>query len=302
MNYYDKIKQQFLDNKAYQEIKDYSKNKKDLETYYNVGKLLVEAQGGEDRAKYGNKLIKEYSKKLTEELGKGYSDRHLRDMRQFYLMFRDEIWHPLVAKLNWSQFKILLPIKDINKRNYYINECINKNLSKRELERKIKLNEYERLDFKDKTNIEISEKINNVEELIKNPIIIPNTSNYEIINEKRLKYLILNNLDYFLKELGNGFTYIGNEYKIKIGDVNNYIDILLYNIDFNCYVVLELKTREFRKQDISQIRTYMNYIDKNIKKINQNNTIGIIICRKENKFVLEYCSDSRVFITKYITI
>ena len=302
MNYYDKIKQQFLDNKAYHEVKDYSKNKKDLETYYNVGKLIVEAQGGEERAKYGNQLIKEYSKKLTEELGKGYGDRHLRDMRKFYLTFKDEIWHPLDAKLNWSHFRILLSIKDKNKRNYYINECINNNISKRELQTKIKNKEYERLEYKDKTNIEINENNNKIEELIKNPIIIPNNLNYEIINEKRLKYLILDNLDYFLKELGNGFTYIGNEYKIKIGDVNNYIDILLYNIEFNCYVVLELKVREFRKQDISQVKTYMNYIDKNIKKVNQNKTIGIIICKKENRFVLEYCSDPKIFVTKYITI
>ena len=205
MNYYDKIKQQFIDNKAYHEVKDYSKNKKDLETYYNVGKLIIEAQGGEERAKYGNKLIKEYSKKLTEELGKGYSERQLRDTRQFYLLFKNEKWRPLVAKLTWSHICKLLPIKDKNKRNYYINECINNNVSKRELQTKIKNKEYERLEFKNKNNIEINENINNIEELIKNPIIIPNTSNYEIINEKRLKYLILDNLDYFLKELGNGY-------------------------------------------------------------------------------------------------
>ena len=302
MNYYDKIKQQFLDNNAYHEVKDYSKNKKDLETYYNVGKLIIEAQGGEERAKYGNQLIKEYSKKLTEELGKGYSWRNLYNMRLFYSSIEFKFLQPLAAKLNWTQLSLILPIKDVNKRNYYINECIRNNIGKRELQNKIKNKEYERLEFKDKTNIEINQNNNKIEELIKNPIIIPNSSNYEIINEKRLKYLILDNLDYFLKELGNGFMYVGNEYKIKIGDVNNYIDILLYNIEFNCYVVLELKVREFRKQDISQVKTYMNYIDKNIKKINQNKTIGIIICKKENKFVLEYCSNPKIFVTKYITI
>ena len=302
MNYYDKIKQQFIDNKAYHEVKDYSKNKKDLETYYNVGKLLVEAQGGEERAKYGNQLIKEYSKKLTEELGKGYSERQLRDTRQFYLLFKNEKWRPLVAKLTWSHICKLLPIKDRNKRNYYINECINNNVSKRELQTKIKDKEYERLEFKDKNNIEINENINNIEELIMNPIIIPNNLNYEIINEKRLKYLILDNLDYFLKELGNDFTYIGNEYKIKIDDRFFYIDILLYNIKHNCYVVVELKINEFKKEYISQVRMYMNYIDKNIKDINQNKTIGIIICKKENRFVLEYVSDPSIFITKFITV
>ena len=300
MNYYDQIKQQFLDNKTYHEVKDYSKNKKDLETYYNVGKLIIEAQGGEERAKYGNKLIKEYSKKLTEELGKGYGITNLKYMRQFYLLFQKG--HPVGDQLTWSHYKKLLPIKDKNKRNYYINECINNNISKRELERKIKSNEYERLEFKDKTNIEINENTLKIEELIKNPIIIPNTSNYEIINEKRLKYLILENMELFLKELGNGFCFIGSEYKIKIDDRFYYIDLLLYNIKHNCYVVVELKTTEFKKEYISQVRTYMNYIDKNIKESNQNKTIGIIVCRKNNRFVLEYISDPNVFVTKYITI
>ena len=186
MSYYSQIKQEFLDNKAYHEINDYSKNKKDLETYYNVGKLLIEAQGGVMRAKYGNQLIKEYSKKLTEELGKGYSSRHLRDMRHFYVMSKDEKWHPLGAKLTWSHYKLLLPIKDKNKRNYYINQCIKNNLSKRELEQIIKNKEYERLEFKDKENIEINEENEKVESLIKNPIIIPNTSKYEVIDERRL--------------------------------------------------------------------------------------------------------------------
>ena len=301
MNYYNSIKQEFLDNKAYHEVKDYSKNKKDLETYYEVGKLLVEAQGGESRAKYGNKLIKEYSKKLTEELGKGYSDRHLRDMRQFYLFLKKENWHPLDAKLSWSHYRMLLPIKDKNKRIYYINECIKNNLSKRELQEKIKNKEYERLPEHTRNKL-MNEDENNIEDFIKNPIIIPNTMNYEEISEKRLKYLILENIELFLKELGDGFSFIGSEYKIKIGDNYNYIDILLYNIEYNCYVVLELKVREFRKQDIGQIKIYMNYIDKHLKKINQNNTIGIVLCRKENKFVLEYVSDPKIFIREYITV
>ena len=191
MNYYNKIKQQFLDNKAYREVKDYSKNKKDLETYYNVGKLIIEAQGGEERAKYGNQLIKEYSKKLTEELGKGYGDRHLRKMRQFYLIFKDEIWKPLVSKLNWTQIYILLSIKDKNKRNYYINECIKNNLSKRELQNKMKNNEYERLEYKDKSNIEINDINSNIKDTIKNPILIPSIYDNNDIDEVRLKYLIL---------------------------------------------------------------------------------------------------------------
>jgi len=297
MNYYNEIRKEFLDNKIYHEVKDYSKNRKDLETYYNVGKLLIEAQGGEERSKYGNKLIEEYSKKLTEELGKGYGITHLKNMRKFYLVFQKG--HPVGDQLTWSHYKLLLSIQDINKRNYYINQVIKNNYSKRELERIIKSNEYERLGFKNKEIIEVLEEETNIESLIKNPIIIPNSYNYEDIDEKRLKYLILENIDFFLKELGNGFCYIGNEYKIKIGDNYNYIDLLLYNIEFNCYVVIELKIREFKKEDIGQIKLYMNYVDKHIKRINNNKTIGIIICREENKFVLKYVSEPNVFITKY---
>ena len=279
MNYYNSIKQEFLDNKAYHEIKDYSKNKKDIETYYNVGKLLVEAQGGEERAKYGNKLIKEYSIKLTDELGKGYSVTTLKYAREFYLMFKKS--QPVVDQLSWSHYTLLIPIKDKNKRNYYINECIKNKLSKRELQNKIKNSEYERLEYKDKSNIEINDINSSVKDTIKNPILIPSIYDDNDIDEARLKYLILDNLDLFLKELGTGYTYVGNEYKIKIVDRYYYIDLLLYNIEYDSYVVVELKNREFQSKDIGQIKLYMNYIDKHIKKRNSNNTYGIIICKEK---------------------
>ena len=235
-------------------------------------------------------------------MGKGYSSRNLRDMRNFYLMFKNEKWRPLAANLMWSHICKLLPIKDINKRNYYINECIKNNLSKRELEQIIKNREYERLNFKDKEKIEINEIEENIESLIKNPIVVANTLNYEEIDERKLKYLILDNLDSFLKELGSGFSYVGNEYKIKIGDRYNYIDLLLYNIDFNRYIVVELKVREFKKEDIGQIKLYMNYIDKHIKKPTNNKTVGIIICKEENRFILKYIGEPNIFVTKYITV
>ena len=137
-----------------------------------------------------------------------------------------------------------------------------------------------------------------IEDFIKNPILIRN-SYKEIINEKLLKQLILEDMDNFLSELGEGFCYIKNEYKIKLGDRYNYIDLLLYNIKYNCYVVVELKVTELRKEHIGQIKLYMNYIDKNVKEINQYKTIGIIICKRDNVFVMEYCSDKRIYRTIY---
>ena len=136
-------------------------------------------------------------------------------------------------------------------------------------------------------------------DLIKNPILIKNSYDYELISEKVLKELILEDMDNFLTELGDGFCYIKSEYKIKLGDRYNYIDLLLFNYIYNCFVIVELKVTELRKEHIGQINLYMNYIDKNIKNIYQDKTIGIIICKKDNKFVMEYCSDDRIYRTTY---
>ena len=134
---------------------------------------------------------------------------------------------------------------------------------------------------------------------VKNPIIIKNKNQYEQISEKILQKIILEDIPSFLEELGEGFTFIKNEYKIKIGNRYNYIDLLLYNIKYKCYVVVELKIKELKKQDIGQTQIYMNYIDKNIKTIEENKTVGIIICKEENKYIIKYCSDNRIIARKY---
>ncbi len=177
--------------------------------------------------------------------------------------------------------------------NYYINICERNNISVRELKCKIKTNEYERLDENTKLKLIREDKLE-VKDLIPNPIIIRNRNNYEIISEKILQKLILEDIPSFLEELGSSFTFIKNEYKIKLGDNYNYIDLLLYNIKYKCYVVIELKITELNKEHIGQIQTYMNYIDKNIKTIEEDKTIGIIICKKNNKYIIEYCSDNRI--------
>ncbi len=193
---------------------------------------------------------------------------------------------------------IILSINDINKRNYYINQCITYNLVKRELQKIIKSNEYERLDESTKKKL-IAKRETKITDFIKHPIVIKNKYNYGDISEKALKQLIMEDISNFMKELGEGYSFIESEYKIKLGDRYNYIDILLFNIKFNCYVVIELKVTELRKEHIGQIRVYMNYIDENIKSINQNKTIGIIIAKYNNEFVMRYCSDKRTFNTTY---
>ncbi len=296
MNYYNEIKNELINNEITKKVKDYSKNKSDLTTYYNVGKLLSEAG-----KHYGEGIIKEYSKRLTNELNTKYSIRVLYKMLKFYNFMVVEKLPTLSAKLTWSHYDELLKLNSIDEINYYIIITEQQNLSVRELRARIKNKEYERLDDKTKQKL-ITKKETTLVDFIKNPIAIKNNNNKEIISEKVLQKVILEDIPSFLKELGNGFCFIGNEYKIKIGNRYNYIDLLLYNIEFNCYVVVELKVTELKKEYIGQIEVYMNYIDKHLRKPTQDKTIGIIICKKDNKFIMEYCSDSRILAREYYVL
>ena len=295
MNYYNEIKEQILNNEITKKVKDYSKNKSYLTTYYNVGKILSEAG-----KHYGEGIIKEYSKRLTLEFGKGYGLSNLKNMRKFYNVFSKSQAVP--DQLTWSHYIELISINDINKINYYIDISIDMNLSYRQLRERIKNNEYERLPESTKQKLINNKNDLKLIDMVKEPILIRNKNNYENISEKILQKIILEDIPSFLKELGNGFTFIENEYKIKIGDRYNYIDLLLYNIKYNCYVVVELKITELKKEHIGQIQMYMNYIDKNVKRINQNKTIGIILVKKNNKFVMEYCSDERIQSKEYVIL
>ena len=292
MNYYSEIKNELVNNEIYKKVKDYSKNKHDLSTYYNVGKLLSEANKS-----YGDGIIKEYSKRLSNELGKKYDTSYLNKMRKFYGLFQKMA--PLAPQLTWSHYIELISLKNIDEIRYYIDISASQNLSRNELRNRIKSKEYERLDNKTKEKL-INKEDTLVSDFIKNPIIINNSLNHIEISERVLKELILNDLDIFLKQLGNGFCYIENEYKIKIGNTYNYIDILLFNYQFNCFVVVELKVTELRKEHIGQIEIYMNYIDKNIRRIGMSNTIGLIISKYKNEYIIEYSSDSRIKVTTYL--
>ena len=202
-------------------------------------------------------------------------------------------------QLSWSHYSELIPLNETIIINYYIKISIKQTLSVRELRNRIKNHEYERLPEETKHKLTSKESEDEVKDLIKNPILIKNSNHYKIITEKILQKLILEDIPSFLKELGYGFTFIENEYKFKIGNTYNYIDLLLYNIKFKCYVVIELKITELKKEHIGQIQTYMNYIDKNLKTIEEDKTIGIIIVRKNNKYIMEYCSDKRILSKTY---
>ena len=292
MNYYNEIKNKIIDNEVYAKVKDYSKERHKVITYFEIGKLLNEAGG-----KYGDNIIDEYSKKLVVEVGKKYNRRTLFRMKQFYNIFSNEKVSTLWTQLTWSHLRLLFNL-EIDSMNYYIKDTMNKNLSVRELEFKIKSNEYQRLPIETKNKLILDDEID-VKDLVPNPILIRNKNNIEIINEKALHKIIMEDIESFMKELGNNFSFIGSEYKIKIGDRYNYIDLLLFNIEYNCYVVIELKVTELKKEHVGQIQVYMNYIDNNLKKLSQDSTIGIIICKKDNNYIIEYCSDDRIIAREY---
>ena len=279
MDHYNNIKELLINNEIKKRIKDYSKNRSDLETYLKVGEEIVIAQGGEERAKYGNKLIKEYSARLTRELGKGYGITNLKYMRSFYLYSLKG--QTMSDQLTWSHYLELLSLSNIDKINYYISKIECNNLSVRELRQRIKSNEYERLPQKTKEKL-IESKETSVVDYVKNPIIIRDTKNHDDISERALQEMILDKIPSFLEELGEGFTFVKNEYRIKIGDTYNSIDLLLYNIKYKCYIFIELKVTELKKEHIGQIEVYMNYIDKHLKTNDENYTEGIILCRKNN--------------------
>ena len=288
MNYYNNIKQELLNNEINRKVKEYSINRSDLITYYNVGKILSLAG-----KHYGEGIIKNYSLKLIQEVDKKYNVTNLKRMRQFYWLI--EKGAPIAHQLSWSHYVEMLPLKTLEEVEYYINLSINNKLSRNALRNKIKLRDYERLPH---TKDKISNPESTILDDIKDPIIIKN-NNYKIVSEKVLQKLILENIPSFLEELGEGYSFIKNEYPIKIGNTYNYIDMLLFNIKYNCYIVVELKVTELKKEHIGQIQVYMNYINENIKTINQNKTVGVIITRINNKNIIKYSSDERIISRTY---
>lgn len=302
MNYFEEIKE-LIENKEVKDgVRRLSENNDKLKTYYEIGKLLVEAQGGEERAKYGDGLIKKWSLKLVEQYGSGYNISNLKRMRQFYMVIRKGAPLEHQLSISWTNWKYLLPIKNENERNYYINQCILNNLSKRELTKLIKEKAYDRLSYTDKNNIKVissKEEINySLKDMILDPIIIKSPKDKHI-SERILKKYILNELRDFFLQLGSGFLYAGSEYKLTYYGKNFYVDILLFNINLNCYIPVELKLNSTNYKDISQIQLYRKIIDSTLKKKHHNKSIGLIISKRNDNFIFSYVNDDGVYLISY---
>ena len=303
MNYYNEIKSILVDNAIGKKVREYKSNQKDLESYYNVGKLLVEAQGGEERAKYGNGLIKEYSKRLTSELGKGYTVTRLKYMRTFYELVKKS--PPLADQFKnvnttWSNICEILYLKNIEEIKYYLNLSNKLCLTKRELRLRIKSNEYNRLSVEVKEKLKSNEVVG-TNEKVPSPVVLQGLKVNDKLTEKIVQKWIDENPASFCEALGEGYTYVKSQYKIKIGSNYNYIDVLLFNYISNSFVVVEIKVIELKKEHIGQIETYINYIDANLKKDFHNKTTGILLVRENNKWLIKYINNDGIIIRNYIT-
>ena len=299
--YYKRIKELIETYEVNNKVRYIEDNHEKLLTNWNIGKILVEAQGGLNRAKYGDGLIKKWSITFMHDYGKHYNVREFRRMRQFYLLYPK--WSAVRTILNWTHYRMLFSIKDKNERNYYTNQVILNHLSTRELEELIKSKAYNRLSFKDKENIKLIENNNKnnltIEDMIKDPILIKVDSNVNKLDEKALHKYIISMLENRFLELGTGFTLAGHEYKIMINNHTYKIDLLFFNVNLNCYIVVELKTKEYNPKDIGQLQFYVSYVDKNLKLKNHNKTIGLLIVKKKDKYVIEYVTNEDIYVTTY---
>ena len=301
MNYLKNIEELIIENEANKKVNALRDNSSTLLTYWNIGKLIVEAQGGKKRAKYGDNLINEWGKKLSLKYGKGYDKSNLFRMRTLYTTF--PIVGTLCQQLSWSHYRYILPMKNENERNYYINLVILNNLSVRELQKEIKTKAFDRLSYADKEHIKLISDTNittiSIKDMIKDPIILKADKALDKINEQAIHKYIISLLEDKFLELGTGFALIGHEYKIHIDNKTYKIDLLFFNIKLNTYVVVEVKTRKIKHTDIGQLKFYVNFVEDNIKDINHNKTIGLLIVKENDKYIIKYTTSDDILVTTY---
>ena len=275
-------------NKVYSAV-----NTEMLNLYWNIGKIIMEIQQGDERASYGDYILDKLSFKLTKEFGKGFSKRNLERMRKFYICF--PITTTVSSQLSWSHYLELIKIDEKPKRNFYLNECINAKWSVRELQRQKDSLLYERLLLsanKEKVR-ELSEKgqiIKTSKDLVKDPFVLEfldikeNTEYLESDIEKN----ILKHLKEFLLELGKGFSYVGNQVRLTLEEDHFYPDLVFYNRLLKCFVIIDLKIGKVTHQDIGQMQMYVNYYDREIKQEDENQTIGILLSTDKNETIVKY--------------
>jgi len=282
-----------------------------VQAYWNVGREIVEEeQSGKERADYGTYLLKELSAKLTAEYGKGFTETNLRYMRLFYNTFGNH--HALRDELSWTHYRLLVKVEKDNAREFYMEEAIKGNWSTRELERQINSLYFERLLMsKDKKGMMKSGRETGIkmqsEHIIKDPFVLEflNVKQDEKLSEKELETALIDKLQQFLLELGNGFAFVGRQHRITTETGKHfYIDLVFYNYILKCFLLIDLKTEELTHQDIGQMDMYVRMFEDLRKQENDNPTIGLILCTGKDRTVVKYSvlNDSKqIFASKYQT-
>ena len=279
-----------------------------VQMYWSIGKRILETeQGGKDRAEYASYLLKNLAKRLEPEYGSGFSIRQLEMCRQFYRTY--PIANTVCSQLNWSQYKLLISIQDEQKREYYQLEAVNNAWTKRELERQINSQLYERLLLSnDKETILSAARKQRIpqqpQEIIKDPMILEflGLERKASYYEKDLEQALITHLQKFLLELGNGFTFVARQKRILIEDDEFFADLVFYNRLLRCFVVIELKTEKLTHQDLGQLQMYVNYYDREEKTEDENPTIGILLCTAKNDTVVKMSlpeDNSSILASKY---
>ena len=282
-------------------------------TYFEIGRMIVEEeQNGKQRADYGKHIIKSLSERLTKEFGKGFSQRNLEQIRQFYSVYSKTQTPSAEFNLSWSHYMKLMRIDDENERKFYEIESYKNNWSLRELNRQYDSALFTRLTLsKDKSEIlQLSIKGQTIEkpqDAIKDPYILefiglPENSNY---SESDLEQKLIDKLEHFLLELGNGFTFVARQNRISFDDKHFRVDLVFYNRILKCFVLIDLKIGELKHQDIGQMQMYVNYYDRQIKLEDENKTIGIILCQNKSEAVVEFTlpeNNTQIFASKYLTV
>lgn len=292
-------------SKAYSTVNFYM-----VEAYWNIGRLIVEEQKGKERADYGEYLLKNLAKQLTEEFGKGFTVSNLRNIRQFYLTFSNR--YALRSELSWTHYRLLMRVENEEKRTFYMDECIKSNWSTRQLERQINSFYYERLlSTQEKHKEEVKNEINalenakNINDLVKDPYILEflNLKENKKFLEKDLEQGLMDNLQEFLLELGKGFSFVGRQRRITADGDHFYVDLVFYNYLLKCFVLIDLKLGKLTHQDIGQMDFYVRYYEKEIKSKDDNPTIGIILCSEKNETIVKYSileESKQIFASKYM--
>ncbi|MEG1726136.1 MAG: PDDEXK nuclease domain-containing protein [Anaerovoracaceae bacterium] len=278
-----------------------------VETYWNIGKQIYEAQGENERAEYGKGLLKFLSAKLTEEFGKGYTVANLKSMRQFYLTFPNS--YALRSQLSWTHYRLLMRVENETARKFYLDECAKSNWSTRQLERQINSFYYERLlssQDKDEVRNEIQklETGSTPQDIIRDPYVLEflgleGTPN---LYEKNLEDGLIDHLQKFLLELGRGFSFVARQKRITFDGEHYYLDLVFYNYILKCFVIIDLKIGKLTHQDIGQMQMYVNYYTRELMNEGDNLPIGIVLCADKSDSVVKYTlpeDNNQIFASKY---